>query len=101
MELAMHSSDSGSSVKIHALYGSEWTVCPCLLIRTVAFPSSVCQQLLELSDKPRKEVASFGWCYSLWYANLDSTEESWYMLFSAGLSLPSLFSTMMDCTQCA
>ena len=69
--------------------------------RTVAFPSSVRQQLLELSDEPRKKVAGFGWCYSLWCANLDPTEESRHMLFWAGLSLPSLFSTMVDCTQCA
>ena len=69
--------------------------------RTVAFPSSVRQQLLELSHKPRKKVAGFGWCYSLWCANLDPTEESRHMLFWAGLSFPSLFSTMVDCTQCA
>ena len=65
--------------------------------RTVAFPSSVRQQLLELSHKPRKKVPGFGWCYSLWYANLDPTEESRHMLFLAGLSFPSLFSTMGDC----
>ena len=64
--------------------------------RTVAFPSSVNQQLLDLSRKPRKKVGSFGWC-----ANLDPTEESQHMLFWAGLSFPSLFLTMVDCTQCA
>ena len=69
--------------------------------RTVAFPSSVHQQLLELSDKPRKKVAGFGWCYSLWCANLDPTEESQHMVFWTGLCLPSLFSTMVDCMQCA
>ena len=41
---------------------------------TVAFPSSVRQQLLDLSHKPRKKVAGFGWC-----ANLDPTEESRHM----------------------
>ena len=42
--------------------------------RIVAFPSSVLQQLLELSHKPCKKVAGFGWFYSLWCANLDPTE---------------------------
>ena len=69
--------------------------------RTVAFPSSVRQQLLERSHKSPKKVAGFGWCYSLWYANLDSTEESRPMLFLACLSFPSLFSTMVDCKWCA
>ena len=69
--------------------------------RTVTFPSSVRQQLLKLSHKPRKKVAGFSWCYSLWCANLDPTEESSHMLFWAGLSFPSLFSTMVDCMQCA
>ena len=65
MELAMHCCDSHSSVYLHELYGSEWIVCACLLIRTVTFASSVRQQLLELSDKPRKKVAHFGWFRSM------------------------------------
>ena len=61
----------------------------CLLVNTVAFLSSVPQQLFELSDKSRKKIAGFGSCYSLWCANFNPTEESWHMLFCAGLSLPS------------
>ena len=49
--------------------------------RTVKFPSSVRQQLLELSYKHHKKVAAFGLCYSFWCANLDPTEELQHMLF--------------------
>ena len=55
-----------------------WIRMDCLCLssdcRIVAFPSSVLQQLLELSHKPCKKVAGFGWCYSLRCANLDPTE---------------------------
>ena len=67
--------------------------------RTVAFPSSVHKKLLELSDKPRKKVAGFGWCYGFWCPNLDPTEESRYSSFGLA-SLLSFFSTMVNCTQC-
>ena len=46
------------------------------------------QQLLKLSDNPRKEVAGFG-CYSL-CANSDPTKESQHVLFWSGLSLSTL-----------
>ena len=59
MELGMHCRDSGGSVKLHASHGSERTVCACLLIRNVGFPSSVHQQLLKLSDKPLQEYSWF------------------------------------------
>ena len=100
MELAMHCRDSGSTFRLQALYGSEWTVCVCLLVRTVAFLGSVRQQLLESGDKPRRKVAGLDQCYSLWCASLSPTEESRHMLFWAGLSLLSLFSTIVDCAQC-
>ena len=35
----------------------------CLLVNTVAFLSSVPQQLFELSDKSRKKIAGFGSCF--------------------------------------
>ena len=100
MELKVHCWDSGISIYLHALQWSGWTVCVCVVVRTFAFPSSVREQLLKLSDKPRKKAASFRWCYRLCCANLDSTEESGHMLFCVGYSLPSLFWTMMDCMQC-
>ena len=81
MELGMHCRDSGGSVKLHALHESERTICACLLIRNVAFPSIVRQQLLKLSDKPCKNIAGLGRCYRLLCANLDPTEESRHIFF--------------------
>ena len=39
---AMHCWDSGSSVQLHALYGSEWIVCACLLIAELSHFPAVC-----------------------------------------------------------
>ena len=71
------------------LYRSEWTVGAGHWLLLVAFPGGVRQQLLEASDEPRKKVAGFGQCYSLWCANLRPTEASRHMLFWAGFALLS------------
>ena len=100
MELAMHCRDSGRLAVVRVLYGSEWTVGARHSGWAVAFPGSVRQQLLVPSHKPRKKVACFGGCYSLWCASSGPAEESQHMLFWAGLSFPAGLSTITDCVQC-
>ena len=84
MELAMHCRDSDDRYLVRASYGSEWTVGVRHWVLVVAFPVSVRQQVLESGDTPRKKVAGFDRCYSLWCASSNSTEESQHMPFWAG-----------------
>ena len=65
MKLAMHCRDSDDRLLVRVLHGSEWTVNVRHLFLVVAFPGSVRQQVLDLGDTPRKNVAGFGLCYSL------------------------------------
>ena len=57
MELAMHCRDSDDRCCVRASYGSEWTVGVGQAVLFVAFPGSVRQQVLDLGDTPRKNVA--------------------------------------------
>ena len=79
MELAMHRRDSEDRCVILIFNGSEWTVGVIHLVLVVAFPGGVRQQVLEPGDTPRKKVAGFGQCYSLWCASSDSIEELQHM----------------------
>ena len=84
MELAMHYRDSDDRCCVRASYRSEWTVGVRHAVLFVAFPVSVRQQVLEPGDTPRKKVAGFGLCYSLWCASSDSIEVSQHMPSRAG-----------------
>ena len=99
MELAMHCRDSGDRLSVRASYGSEWTVGVIHLVLVVAFPGSVRQQVLELGDTPRRNVACFGECYRLWCASSDSIEASQHMP-SGWLLFSRLGVTIADCLQC-
>ena len=99
MELAMHYRDSDDRCCVQASYRSEWTVGVCHAVLFVAFPVSVRQQVLDLGDTPRKNVAGFGLCYSLWCASSDSIEASQHMP-SGWLLFPRLGVTITDCMQC-
>ena len=99
MELAMHCRDSDDRFWVRASYGSEWTVGARHLVLVVAFPGSVRQQVLEPVDTPRKKVAGFGLCYSLWCASSDSIEASQHMP-SGWLLSPRFGVTIADCMQC-
>ena len=57
MELAMHCRDSDDRLGILWSYGFEWTVGFGHAGLFVAFPGSVRQQVLELGDTPRRNVA--------------------------------------------
>ena len=57
MELAMHYRDSDDRCCVRASYRSEWTVGVCHAVLFVAFPVGVRQQVLDLGDTPRKNVA--------------------------------------------
>ena len=100
MELAMHCRDSDDRCCVRASYGSEWTVGVIHLALVVAFPGSVRQQVLELGDTPRRNVACFGECYRLWCASSDSIEASQHMP-SGWLLSPRFGVTIADCMQCA
>ena len=65
MELAMLCRDSDDRHRLLWSYGFEWTVGFSQTVLFVAFPGSVRQQVLDLGDTPRKNVAGFGLCYSL------------------------------------
>ena len=65
MELAMLCRDSDDRHRLLWSYGFEWTVGFGQAVLFVAFPGSVRQQVLDLGDTPRKNVAGFGLCYSL------------------------------------
>ena len=99
MELAMHCRDSDDRFWVRASYGSEWTVGVRHLVLVVAFPGSVRQQVLDLGHTPRKNVACFGVCYSLWCASSDLIEASQHMP-SGWLLSPRLGVTIADCMQC-
>ncbi len=99
MELAMHCRDSDDRCSVRASYGSEWTVGIRHLVLVVAFPVSVRQQVLESCDTPRKKVAGFGQCYSLWCASSDSIEVLQHMP-SGWLLFPQSGVTIADCMQC-
>ena len=99
MELAMHCRDSDDRCSVRASYGSEWTVGFSHFLLAVAFPVSVRQHVLDLGDTPRKNVAGFGLCYSLWCASSDSIEASQHMP-SGWLLFPRLGVTITDCMQC-
>ena len=57
MELAMHCRDSDDRLGVPWSYGFEWTVGFGHAGLFVAFPGSVRQQVLELGDTPRRNVA--------------------------------------------
>ena len=99
MELAMHCRDSDDRCCVRASYGSEWTVGVRHAVLFVAFPGGVRQQVLDLGDTPRKKVAGFGLCYSLWCASSDSIEASQHMP-SGWLLSPRFGVTIADCMQC-
>ena len=99
MELAMHRRDSDDRCCVRASYGSEWTVGVRHAVLFVAFPGGVRQQVLDLGDTPRKKVAGFGLCYSLWCASSDSIEASQHMP-SGWLLSPRFGVTIADCMQC-
>ena len=99
MELAMHCRDSDDRCRVRASYGSEWTVGVRHAVLFVAFPGGVRQQVLDLGDTPRKKVAGFGLCYSLWCASSDSIEASQHMP-SGWLLFPRFGVTIADCMQC-
>ena len=84
MELAMLCRDSDDRLGVLWSYGFEWTVGFGHAWLFVAFPGSVRQQVLEPGDTPRKKVAGFGLCYSLWCASSDSIEVSQHMPSRAG-----------------
>ena len=84
---------------MRASYGSEWTVGVRHLVLVVAFPGGVRQQVLEPGDTPRKKVAGFGQCYSLWCASSDSIEVLQHMP-SGWLLFPPFGVTIADCLQC-
>ena len=84
---------------MRASYGSEWTVGVRHLVLVVSFPGGVRQQVLEPGDTPRKKVAGFGQCYSLWCASSDSIEELQHMP-SGWLLFPQSGVTIADCMQC-
>ena len=99
MELAMHRRDSDDRCVILEPNGSEWTVGfrHCALF--VAFPDGVRQQVLDLGHTPRKNVACFGVCYSLWCASSDLIEASQHMP-SGWLLFSRSCVTIADCVQC-
>ena len=99
MELAMYCRDSDDRCCVRASYGSEWTVGVRHAVLFVAFPGGVRQQVLDLGDTPRKKVAGFGLCYSLWCASSDSIEASQHMP-SGWLLSPRFGVTIADCMQC-
>ena len=99
MELAMHYRDSDDRCCVRASYRSEWTVGVRHAVLFVAFPVSVRQQVLDLGHTPRKNVAGFGLCYSLWCASSDSIEASQHMP-SGWLLFSRLGVTIADCLQC-
>ena len=99
MELAMHYRDSDDRCCVRASYRSEWTVGVRHAVLFVAFPVSVRQQVLDLGHTPRKNVACFGGCYSLWCASSDLIEASQHMP-SGWLLSPRLGVTIADCMQC-
>ena len=90
MELAMYRRDSDDRYRVRAPYGSEWTVGVRHLVLVVAFPGGVRQQVLEPGDTPRKKIAGFCQCYSLWCAISDSIEVSQHMPSRAGFCFLSL-----------
>ena len=57
MELAMLCRDSDDRLGVLESYGFEWTVGFGHALLFVAFPGSVRQQVLELGDTPRRNVA--------------------------------------------
>ena len=57
MELAMLCRDSDDRLGVLLSYGFEWTVGFGHAGLFVAFPGSVRQQVLELGDTPRRNVA--------------------------------------------
>ena len=79
MELAMLCRDSDDRLGVLWSYGFEWTVGFGHALLFVAFPGSVRQQVLELGDTPRRNVACFGECYRLWCASSDAIEASQHM----------------------
>ena len=99
MELAMRCRDSDDRCSIRGAYGFEWTVGFRHAVLVVAFPGSVRQQVLELGDTPRRNVACFGECYRLWCASSDSIEASQHMP-SGWLLFSRLGVTIADCLQC-
>ena len=99
MELAMLCRDSDDRRCLLWSYGFEWTVGFRHAVLVVAFPGSVRQQVLDLGDTPRKNVAGFGLCYSLWCASSDLIEASQHMP-SGWLLFPRLGVTIADCMQC-
>ena len=99
MELAMRCRDSDDRCSIRWSYGFEWTVGFRHAVLVVAFPGSVRQQVLDLGHTPRRNVACFGECYSLWCASSDLIEASQHMP-SGWLLSPRLGVTIADCMQC-
>ena len=99
MELAMLCRDSDDRLWVLLSYGFEWTVGFGHPLLFVAFPGSVRQQVLELGDTPRRNVAFFGECYRLWCASSDSIEASQHMP-SGWLLFSRLGVTIADCLQC-
>ena len=99
MELAMLCRDSDDRLCLLWSYGFEWTVGFGQAVLFVAFPGSVRQQVLDLGDTPRKNVAGSGLCYSLWCASSDSIEASQHMP-SGWLLFSRLGVTIADCVQC-
>ena len=99
MELAMHCRDSDDRLGVPLSYGFEWTVGFGHAWLFVAFPGGVRQQVLELGDTPRRNVACFGECYRLWCASSDSIEASQHMP-SGWLLSPRFGVTIADCMQC-
>ena len=99
MELAMLCRDSDDRRCLLWSYGFEWTVGFGHALLFVAFPGSVRQQVLELGDTPRRNVACFGECYRLRCASSDPIEASQHMP-SGWLPSPRLGVTIADCVQC-
>ena len=95
MELAMHRRDSDDRCVIRIFNGSEWTVGFSHCVLFVAFPGGVRHQVLDLGDTPRRKVAFFGVCYSLWCASSGLIEALQHMP-SGWLPSPRLGVTIAD-----